>query len=178
VGKKEGFSIAIKEGNEWIDGKIYFLELGIETEAHEKTCIIPFNDMKSVTRERGNTVIKYSVITDLNKELKEVIFKMDDREHEKIVIEYQKNKVPVEPVIKYDTYLEKQEKEIKTEMSNDSKMLLFRFILIIVGIVAFSLTSLIPIDGSNDVLKVYITQACISVSCLIIFFLSFKVKPE
>ena len=69
MGKKEGFSIAIKEGNEWIDGKIYFLELGIETEAHEKTCIIPFNDMKSVTRERGNTVIKYSVITDLNKEL-------------------------------------------------------------------------------------------------------------
>ena len=178
MAKKEGFNVAIKDGNDWLDGKIYFLELGIETEAHDKTYIIPFNDMKSVTRERGNTVIKYTVITDLNKEIKEVIFKMEDKEHEKIVIEYQKNKVPVEPTIKYDSYLEKQEKEIKIEMSNDSKMLLFRFLLIIVGIVAFSLTHLIPIDGSNDVLKVYITQACISLICLIIFFLSFKVKPE
>lgn len=176
--KKEGFNIEIKNNNEWIDGKLYFLDLGIETITKERNLVIPFMDMSSVTRERGNTVIKYTVKTDLSDEIKEAIYKMNDSEHNKIVIEYQKNKVPVEPIIKYDQYIEKQEKEIKKEMSNESKMLIFRFLLVIIAITAISLTFLIPLDGSDNSLKLYIIQACIALICLIVFILSFKISKE
>lgn len=176
--KKIGFNIEIKDADEWIDGKLYFLDLGIEVITKEKNVILPFSDMNSVTRERGNTVIKYTVKTDLAKEIKEVIFKMDDSEHNKIVIEYQKNKVPVEPIIKYDKYLERQEEQIKKEMTNESKMLIFRFLLIIIAITSISLTFLIPVDGSNDSLKLYIIQACVVLVCVIVFILSFKISKE
>jgi hypothetical protein len=176
--KKTGFNIEIKDNDEWLDGKLYFLDLGIEVITKEKSVVLPFSDMNSVTRERGNTVIKYTVKTDLTKEIKELIFKMDDSEHNKIVIEYQKNKVPVEPLITYDKYLEKQKEQIKKEMSSESKMLIFRFILIIIAITSISLTFLIPVDGSNNSLKLYIIQACIALVCLIVFILSFKISKE
>ena len=156
--KKVGFNVEIKDADEWLDGKLYFLDLGIEVITKEKSVVLLFSDINSVTRERGNTVIKYTVKTDLTKEIKEIVFKMADSEHSKIVIEYQKNKVPVEPLIKYDKYLEKQKDQIKKEMSNDSKMLIFRFILIIIAITAISLTFLIPVDGSNNSLKLYIAH--------------------
>lgn len=176
--KKVGFNVEIKDADEWLDGKLYFLDLGIEVITKEKSVVLLFSDINSVTRERGNTVIKYTVKTDLTKEIKEIVFKMADSEHSKIVIEYQKNKVPVEPLIKYDKYLEKQKDQIKKEMSNDSKMLIFRFILIIIAITAISLTFLIPVDGSNNSLKLYIIQSCIVLVCIIVLILSFKIGKE
>ena len=59
--KKTGFNIEIKDNDEWLDGKLYFLDLGIEVITKEKSVVLPFSDMNSVTRERGNTVIKYTV---------------------------------------------------------------------------------------------------------------------